>query len=298
MELRMGAPGIDKLFPNILKWIHREEWRDRFAQVFDDHLGSVCDEFDLEIEDLAAEIGVDLFEPVITCVIDDFLTCNFEPDGQNVVEDYLKRRGWKESERAKRYLQAMKRSIMSLYEVTETRPGKCLFVRDLLRGGEPICVDDRKASESAAKWDRLAARVLQVNGKDYFAPGILLFPMESAEELLEDLGQVEDDSPTLPSEPTLNHEGSEDDISQMDVTLDTINAWNDMVRLARARIEKETGVPEANIMVAASHNHSGPNLKGMDSLSGTERDHLVEYADQSITASQSVTTSARISSAG
>ena len=42
------------------------------------------------------------------------------------------------------------------------------------------------------------------------------------------------------------------------VTLDTIGAWEDMVRLARESIEKETGVPAANIMVSASHNHSGP----------------------------------------
>ncbi len=183
----MGAPGIDKVLPNILKWIHREEWRDRFAQCFEDHLASVCEDFDLEMDDLADEIGLELYDTVITCVIDDFLTCDFEPDNQNVLEDYLKRRGWRESVPAKRYLQAMRRSIMSLYEVTETRPGKCLFVRDLFRGGDPICVDDRKASESAAKWDRLAARVLHVNRKDYFAPGILLFPMESAEKLLEEI---------------------------------------------------------------------------------------------------------------
>lgn len=44
------------------------------------------------------------------------------------------------------------------------------------------------------------------------------------------------------------------------VTLDTIGAWDEMVRLARARIEQETGVPGENIIVAASHNHSGPDF--------------------------------------
>jgi neutral ceramidase len=44
------------------------------------------------------------------------------------------------------------------------------------------------------------------------------------------------------------------------VTLDTIGAWDEMVKLARARIEKETGVPAPNILVAASHNHSGPSF--------------------------------------
>jgi hypothetical protein len=53
------------------------------------------------------------------------------------------------------------------------------------------------------------------------------------------------------------------------VTLDTINAWDQMVKLARTRIEKQTGVPAANIMVAASHNHSGPSFKA-DSQWGRE----------------------------
>ena len=44
------------------------------------------------------------------------------------------------------------------------------------------------------------------------------------------------------------------------VTLDTIGAWDEMVKLARERIEKETGVPAQNIVVAASHNHSGPSF--------------------------------------
>lgn len=44
------------------------------------------------------------------------------------------------------------------------------------------------------------------------------------------------------------------------VSLDTIGAWEEMVKLARQRIEQETGVPAAHIMVAASHNHSGPNF--------------------------------------
>ena len=53
------------------------------------------------------------------------------------------------------------------------------------------------------------------------------------------------------------------------VTLDTIGAWDEMVKLARAKIEAETGVPAANILVAASHNHSGPGFEA-DSPWGQE----------------------------
>ncbi|MCA9005502.1 MAG: hypothetical protein KDA70_09545 [Planctomycetaceae bacterium] len=44
------------------------------------------------------------------------------------------------------------------------------------------------------------------------------------------------------------------------VTLDLIGAYTEIVKPARSQIEKETGIPAANIMVAASHNHSGPGF--------------------------------------
>jgi len=45
------------------------------------------------------------------------------------------------------------------------------------------------------------------------------------------------------------------------VTMDTIGAWEEMVNQVRIDIEKETGIPAAHIMVAASHNHSAPGYK-------------------------------------
>lgn len=42
------------------------------------------------------------------------------------------------------------------------------------------------------------------------------------------------------------------------VTLDAINAANELVALARLRISQAASVPPAHILVAASHNHSGP----------------------------------------
>lgn len=53
------------------------------------------------------------------------------------------------------------------------------------------------------------------------------------------------------------------------VTLDTIGAWEEMVKLVRQQIEQQAGIPAANIMVAASHNHSGPAFEA-DSTWGRE----------------------------
>jgi len=54
---------------------------------------------------------------------------------------------------------------------------------------------------------------------------------------------------------------SDGDTKAAIVTLDTIFAWTEMVGPARKRIEAETGVPAANIMITASHNHSGPGFE-------------------------------------
>ena len=44
------------------------------------------------------------------------------------------------------------------------------------------------------------------------------------------------------------------------ITMDVIGAWEDLVKEVRARIEKETGIPAAHILVTASHNHSAPGF--------------------------------------
>ena len=64
------------------------------------------------------------------------------------------------------------------------------------------------------------------------------------------------------------------------VTLDVIGAWEDMVSAARERIEKETGVPAANILVAAAHGHSGPGFKEHPQWAGVLIDQLGAAAKQ------------------
>jgi hypothetical protein len=46
------------------------------------------------------------------------------------------------------------------------------------------------------------------------------------------------------------------------VTLDTLAAWDEMVASLRKGIAQATGTPGAQILVAASHNHSGPGYAG------------------------------------
>ncbi|MBI2480234.1 MAG: hypothetical protein HYV60_16860 [Planctomycetia bacterium] len=73
------------------------------------------------------------------------------------------------------------------------------------------------------------------------------------------------------------------------VTLDTIGAWDELVQLTRQRIEKLVGIPAANIMVAASHNHSGPAFEAESKWGRELVDKLGIAAAQAAKDSRSVT---------
>jgi hypothetical protein len=74
--------------------------------------------------------------------------------------------------------------VAGLYEVVEVKPRRGLVLRDLVRGGEPVEVDDQLGSQSAAIWDRIAARVLSIGGRHYLSGAILNFEREPAEAVL------------------------------------------------------------------------------------------------------------------
>jgi hypothetical protein len=117
--------------------------------------------------------------------LEDFFTAQFGDEGEkNVIVDYLKRRGWREKVPAKRYLEAVRDSVLSLYEVVDLDPGHSMTVRDLVLGGDPITVEEKLGSETAARWDRIAGRIVTVNKKVCFTGSLLLFPHEVADEVL------------------------------------------------------------------------------------------------------------------
>lgn len=64
------------------------------------------------------------------CGFEDFLGQRYE-DG-NIVDLYLKRRGWKETALNQAYFAALRDAPVSLYEVSGVQPGASMVLRDLL----------------------------------------------------------------------------------------------------------------------------------------------------------------------
>ncbi len=179
----MRIPGADKAIDNLMRWSEKEDWTYYREQVFAEHFDMICDRFGTTEEEIAKLLG-DSFGMVFGCVLEDFFTARFGDEGDNIIDDYLKRRGWREKIPAKRYLAAMRDSTLSLYEVVDLDSGHSMTVRDLVLGGDPIILEEKLGSESAALWDRIAGRIVTVNKKLYFTGSLLLFPQEVADEVL------------------------------------------------------------------------------------------------------------------
>lgn len=168
----------------LIKWLAREAWREPFEEALWLHVGPTCEQADLELEDLESLLGPAQFMTLWGCAFEDFLTRIVEPDDVNLVDEYLKRRGWKEPVANRRYMEALRHSVMSLYEVSDLVPGESYLARDLVRGGEPVRITERTASRHLAPWERIGARIVELGGSHVMAGGVLSFEHDVSEEVL------------------------------------------------------------------------------------------------------------------
>jgi hypothetical protein len=63
----------------LIKWLHREEWRNRFAETFDAHLLPACEQTGLEANEVVTTLGEDWFTRTVWgSAFEDFLTREFD----------------------------------------------------------------------------------------------------------------------------------------------------------------------------------------------------------------------------
>jgi hypothetical protein len=174
----------------LMKWLTRAEWRDRFAEVYDHHLLPACRRTGFDAEEVIAILGENWFMTTVWgCAFEDFLTRE-SADGRNIVDDYLKRRGWKESASARAYISALRTSVMSLYEVSGIVRDTSFRARDLVRGGDPILISESLATRSLAQWDRIATRVVEVGSQMRISGAVLPYDRDASEKVLKLLRNV------------------------------------------------------------------------------------------------------------
>lgn len=176
----------------LMKWLARDEWRDAFEDILERHLLPPCRSAGVEIDGLPDLVGEGQAATLWGCAFEDFLATEFA-DGSNIVDHYLKRRGWNESVPNKRYMTALRSSVMSLYEVSDIVRDQSFLARDLLRGGEPVRISERSATRGLKPWDRLAARVVTVGPRIEMSGGALTFSHELGQEIVDDFAEIKEE---------------------------------------------------------------------------------------------------------
>ena len=86
------------------------------ASTFHHHVAAACEGAGIEPSDLPDVVDEHAFSAIWGSAFEDLLARD-QPDGRNIVDDYHKRRGWKESVPTREYMIGLRRSVLSLYPV-------------------------------------------------------------------------------------------------------------------------------------------------------------------------------------
>jgi hypothetical protein len=184
---------IHKAMDHLRRWAETDAWRERQEQVFDEYFTELADRLGYELDafmDLLIEY--DLIGPALEVCLEDFMTRRFGPDGSNVIEDFLKRRGWREGVRGRRYLRQLLESKFSLYEVTGVVPGRYCDLVELAGAGRRLRVYESSGTQTLVQWDRIAARVLPGDGEAMFSGAVMPLSNETADRVLRVLAATHD----------------------------------------------------------------------------------------------------------
>ena len=76
----------------IIKFATRDDWAEALHDALSDHVGAAMEEFNLEFDEIGDIISDHYTGVLFGCALEDLMTRRFEPNGENLVDDYLKRR--------------------------------------------------------------------------------------------------------------------------------------------------------------------------------------------------------------
>lgn len=161
-------------------------WSGRLKDVLGEHFLPVAEQAGLDPEAAWEALG-EFTGPIYGAALEDLCTRRYGDPPENLVVEFLKKRGFRLPPLAKNYLDALRDSVPGVYEAVAVKPGHGVTIRDLLIGGEPIDVIEVSGSRQIVQWDRLAARVVEHGGKRVFTGGVFPLTSERGAALIDEL---------------------------------------------------------------------------------------------------------------
>ena len=176
---------IDTAVEHLGRYAARDEWSARRREHLATMLGRIPEHFGLEVEGVFEEVHRLGHLPSMIAFIDEsfMATEHGSADRANVTDDYLRRRGWQETPRAREYLQGIRATPPSLYEVCDVEWGQWIEVRDRLQDGPPVRIVEHSGSQTLQRWDCLVARIVHPRDEEMLTGGVLSLSRQSADDI-------------------------------------------------------------------------------------------------------------------
>lgn len=176
-----SRPDIDAVCEHIASYTRRDPWPSFRRAHLDTFLGAIPEAYGLEAGQVLEEVGrLGHFASLFGFLDESFLSGAHGPERINPIDDYLRRRGWQETPRAREYLQGIRSTPPTLFEVQDVAFGEWVEVRDRLTGGPVQRVGEQSASQTLQRWDCFVARVVMPRGERMFTGGLLSLSRETA----------------------------------------------------------------------------------------------------------------------
>lgn len=185
MSRRKQQKEIDKAIRNLMKFVEQQPtWRERLDELYDSMIEQSAADLKIEKGELIGELGeAGMLHMVEGYLFEEFATTHWDGEERSFIDEYLKRRGWRETPAGRRYLQAMSRSDIQLWEITRIEPGEHVDIRPYGTEDPAIRVIEKSATQSLHQWDCIAARVIKMDNRFLFTGGILPLPPTEASKV-------------------------------------------------------------------------------------------------------------------
>lgn len=160
---------------------------------FSSDFSSYFDEHKLDLLSLKEKIGEDTFQNLFMCAVEFFLSNEYPGDYEswNAIDSFLKKNDPFLSVQDKIYLNGLRESYMSIYEVIEVKLNKSITLRNLLdENHSQITVQEKKGTHFICQWDFLGARVVKTSNKSLLSGGLLLLSRDTANEAMEIIHKI------------------------------------------------------------------------------------------------------------
>lgn len=173
---------------------------DGWNELYDDFAGEFFDALKHVLgEDLEERFeGVDevvMFYAETACL--EFFLAFRDEEMPSPIDAFLAERGEGLSAEQREFLEQLKESTFSLYEVTEAEPERYIVMKDLLREADPVRIDDDGTGMDFEVGETVGGRVITIGGKptltaigfgltDESRKDILEYYEESVKDLLKD----------------------------------------------------------------------------------------------------------------